>query len=277
MKAPRAGHTTDSDVAGPFSTPTKGGNRYLSTLVDRDTKKIDGKMVASQGEFFDHYTEFVKMAEAHFGKPNIFSILHSDSATYYKDSARLRQFCAKKGIRQTFSPPYTQALNAIAERCIRTIVEMARTSLNASGLQIVYYGEALMYAMVGHRKSYGREESTATQYTRSSNPLGAQRGYSIYDNPAESSTRSQNYRSASTTTRTRTRTDSYRFRKAEYQKVHTSHSTSTIFPWPRRIRRQDPTTGLLNTQSTHTTTIPHSRNTSDQPETGRHQPKPSGT
>ena len=79
MKAPRAGHTTDSDVAGPFSTPTKGGNRYLSTLVDRDTKKIDGKMVASQGEFFDHYTEFVKMAEAHFGKPNIFSILHSDS------------------------------------------------------------------------------------------------------------------------------------------------------------------------------------------------------
>lgn len=147
MKAPRAGHTTDTDMAGPFSTPTKGGNRYLSTLVDRDTKKIDGKMVASQGEFFDHYTEFVKMAEAHFGKPNIFSILHSDSATYYKDSARLRQFCAKKGIRQTFSPPYTQALNAIAERCIRTIVEMARTSLNASGLQIVYYGEALMYAI----------------------------------------------------------------------------------------------------------------------------------
>ena len=87
------------------------------------------------------------MAEAHFGKSNIFSILHSDSATYYKDSARLRKFCSTKGIRQTFSPPYTQALNGVAERCIRTIVEMARTSLNASGLQIAYYGEALMYAI----------------------------------------------------------------------------------------------------------------------------------
>ena len=222
---------------------------------------------------------------------NLTSILHSDSATYYKDSARLRQFCAKKGIRQTFSPPYTQALNAIAERCIRTIVEMARTSLNASGLQIVYYGEALMYAItvlnnLPQKKNKGWTPEELWQGRKHSYPihtklkpfgcaawvLNLRQSRRKFDQKSELQI-CLNYNPDSHAYRL----DSYRFRKAEYQKVHTSHSTSTIFPWPRRIRRQDPTTGLLNTQSTHTTTIPHSRNTSDQPETGRHQPKPSGT
>ena len=148
MQAPRPGHTIDSDVAGRFPFKTKGGNQYASILVCRKSKKIDGKMVASPSEFFEHFSTFAKQTNADFGKDNVISILHSDSATYYKDSARLRQFCKAKGIRQTFSPPYTQALNSIAERCIRTIIEMARTSLLASGLYVVYYGEAIMYAIV---------------------------------------------------------------------------------------------------------------------------------
>jgi len=48
MQAPRPGHTIDSDIAGRFPFKTKGGNQYASILVCRKSKKIDGKMVASQ-------------------------------------------------------------------------------------------------------------------------------------------------------------------------------------------------------------------------------------
>jgi hypothetical protein len=176
MAAPRPGHTIDGDVAGRFPFKTKGGNQYASILLCRKSKKIDGMMVVSPSEFYDHFTTFVKQTNAHFGKDNVISILHSDSATYYKDSTRLRQFCSAKGIRQTFSPPYTQALNAIAERCIRTIIEMARTSLAASGLYVIYYGEAIMYAIVvlNHlpsKKNRGWTPEEVWQGRRSDHPV----------------------------------------------------------------------------------------------------------
>ncbi len=148
LHAPRPGHTIDTDVAGPFPTKTKGGNSYLSMLIDRTTSKIDGSMITTPTMYFEHVSTFIKYCQTHFGKMNFVAVIHSDSASYYKDSARMRRFCARNGIKQTFSPAYTQSLNGRAERTIRTVIEMARTSLNASGLALFFYGEAIMYAIV---------------------------------------------------------------------------------------------------------------------------------
>ena len=146
LEAPRPGHTIDADVCS-FPDKTKGGNSYLSVLIDRVSSRIDARLIRTPSDFFDHYTSFVKYCESHFGKTNIISVLHSDSAAYYLDSRRLADFNRARGIRQTFSPPYTQSLNGRAERTFRSIIEMARTCLNASGLGRVFYGEAIMFAV----------------------------------------------------------------------------------------------------------------------------------
>jgi transposase InsO family protein len=148
LEASRVGHTIHADTAGRFPQPTKGGKSYFSLLVDGYSNRLDLWLITTQGEYYDHFTTFVKRCEAHFGRTNIISVIHSDSASYYKDSERMRSFTARKGIRQSFSPAYTQSLNGKAERNIRTIVEMARTCLNASGLPRQFYGEAIMYAVM---------------------------------------------------------------------------------------------------------------------------------
>ena len=113
LEAPRPGHTIDADVCS-FPDKTKGGNSYLSVLIDRVSSRIDARLIRTPSDFFDHYTSFVKYCESHFGKTNIISVLHSDSAAYYLDSRRLADFNRARGIRQTFSPPYTQSLNGRA-------------------------------------------------------------------------------------------------------------------------------------------------------------------
>jgi hypothetical protein len=147
LDAPRAGYMIHADTAGPFPQQTKGGNRYFSLLVDGFSNRMDLQLINTPGEFYDHFKAFVHQCESHFGRTNVISVIHSDSATYYKDSDRMRSFTASKGIRQSFSPAYTQSLNGKAERNIRTIIEMARTCLNASGLPRQFYGEAIMYAV----------------------------------------------------------------------------------------------------------------------------------
>ena len=74
------------------------------------------------------------------------SRLHTDGASYFR-SEQLRIFCSRLGIVQTSSPPHTPSLNGVAERTIRTVVEMGRTMLAASGLPRNMYGEAFMHSI----------------------------------------------------------------------------------------------------------------------------------
>jgi len=88
LDAPRPGHTIDADVCS-FPDRAKGGNSYLSLLIDRVSSRIDARLIKTPSNFFDHFTSFVKYCESNFGKANIISVLHSDSAAYYLDSKRL--------------------------------------------------------------------------------------------------------------------------------------------------------------------------------------------
>lgn len=71
----------------------------------------------------------------------------ADGGTYFGKSIVLQEFGRKKGIVQLFSPPYTQSLNGVAERTMRTVVETARTMLCHSGMPCNMYGEAMLYAV----------------------------------------------------------------------------------------------------------------------------------
>jgi len=103
--------------------------------------------LTSSPVFYQTFSDFVARIEAQFGRTGVIAQIHSDSATYYEKNQALQEICRKKGIQQLFSPPYTQELNGIAERTIRTVLEMTRAMMLQAGVPKSLFGEAMQYAV----------------------------------------------------------------------------------------------------------------------------------
>ncbi len=117
----------------------------MLVLVDSFSRRIFTYMLSSPAEFFEKFRDLVHHCEAHFGKDKVVARFHSDGGTYFT-SIRLGEFCRTKGIVQSSSAPYTQALNGMAEITIRTLTEMVRSMLVQSKAPRRLMGEAFIYA-----------------------------------------------------------------------------------------------------------------------------------
>jgi transposase InsO family protein len=147
-RAPRPGYMLHSDNCGPFSVSTRGnGYRWFNLLIDDHSGKIWLKLMTHQPQFMEHLRDTVKEIETEKSSLRVIARFHADCGTYFEKSHELREFCAKQGIRRSYIPPYTPAMNAVAERAIRTICEMARAMLIQSHLPGSFWGEAVTYAV----------------------------------------------------------------------------------------------------------------------------------
>jgi hypothetical protein len=90
-------------------------------------------------------TKFVARIEAEIGHANCISWLLSDNGAVYK-AQNMVAFCASKGIQQRFSAPYGQWMNHSAERNMRTIGEMAITTMIHANLPKRAWGWAVLLA-----------------------------------------------------------------------------------------------------------------------------------
>ena len=162
-EAPRPGYLFHTDVKGPFSSPTKAGHSYLLVLIDDYSRMIFAEMLRTPSEFYEFFKRFCKRMEAEFGREGVVAQILSDGGRYYEKSAALQAFCRQKGIVQLFSPPYTQSLNGVAERTIRTVVEMGRTMLLHAGTPTYLYGYALTYAVYVLNRLPHRARAEATR------------------------------------------------------------------------------------------------------------------
>ena len=144
--APRPAYLFHMDVAGPFRSTTRGGNRYILVLVDDYSRRPFVFLLKTTSEVSSVLQDFVKQIENEFGRKNVVAQLLADGASYFEKSTVLRDYCRKKGIYQLFSPPYTPSLNGVAERMIGTIVTMVRTMLVHAGAPKFLWGEATAYA-----------------------------------------------------------------------------------------------------------------------------------
>jgi histone deacetylase 1/2 len=145
LTADRQAQVFSADIEGPFPIPSLGGSRYVLVIVDSFSRRIFTYMLSSPAEFFEKFRDLVHHCEAHFGKDKVVARFHSDGGTYFT-SIRLGEFCRTKGIVQSSSAPYTQALNGMAERTIRTLTEMVRSMLVQSKAPRRLMGEAFIYA-----------------------------------------------------------------------------------------------------------------------------------
>lgn len=144
-RATRKAQGFHSDFRGPFSTETPSGAKYLLTITDDYSRRIFAFLCKSQSEWLDIWTRFVLRVEAEIGHPNCISWLLSDNGSVYRSGA-MNTFCANKGIQQKFSSPYGQWMNGVAERNMRTIGEMAVTTIIHANMSAKTWGWAMLLA-----------------------------------------------------------------------------------------------------------------------------------
>eukprot|EP00965_Chrysotila_dentata_P076499 2526045-Pleurochrysis_carterae.AAC.1 len=80
-------------------------------------------------------------------RPNhVIGTLHSDNAGEFL-SRECSEFLASRGVHNTTCPPHVHQLNGVAERAIRSIMELTRASLTSSGAPIGFGDYAVTHAV----------------------------------------------------------------------------------------------------------------------------------
>jgi Reverse transcriptase (RNA-dependent DNA polymerase) len=113
--------------------------------MDDCSRRVFGFLCKSTDEWLDIWKQFVVMIEAEIGRPNCISWILSDNGSVYSSYA-MAAFCAEKGIQQRFSAPYSQWMNGTVERNMRTVGEMAVTTIIHANLPKRAWGWATLQA-----------------------------------------------------------------------------------------------------------------------------------
>ena len=163
LPAPRPGYLLHSDCAGPFPVSTRSGNRYFKVLVDDSSRRVFVALLKSLSEAFDVFKAEVLAMETEFGHDKVVAQFHADGATYFEKSSLMIAYLIKKGITALYSPPNTPELNGVAERTIRTLMEMALCMLRHAGAPNFLWGEAVLYATFILNRLPFRNGATATR------------------------------------------------------------------------------------------------------------------
>jgi len=89
--------------------------------------------------------------------------LHTDNAGEFT-SREFTEFLDESLITATACPPHVHALNGVAERAIRTIMELTRATIHASGAPIGFWDYAVDHAVDILNRTTCPPESTQTSY-----------------------------------------------------------------------------------------------------------------
>ncbi|KAE8886390.1 hypothetical protein PF003_g29666 [Phytophthora fragariae] len=123
-----------------MSPQDRNGNRYLINFVNHSSNYLRVLMAKNKVEAtkkFEHFLVFLRSSTT------AASVLRTDGGGEYKN---VEDFCQATGVRRQVSEANNQTLNGKADRMHRTILNMARCMLFASGLPLKFWGHAVEYA-----------------------------------------------------------------------------------------------------------------------------------
>jgi len=129
-----------ADLCGPMRITSRGGKRYMLVIVDNYSRFTWTLFLASKDESFDKFPVFLKKAEKWVGHSLVCLRLHNGKE--FENSSFI-DYCNEHGIDHNFSAPRIPQQNKVIERKNRTLEEMTRTMLIASGLPRNFWLEAL--------------------------------------------------------------------------------------------------------------------------------------
>ncbi len=129
---------------GPSSVATKNGYRYFITFTDDATHYTVTYPLKLKADALDTYKSFESWALTQQLCPAI-HVLHSDHSGEYL-SAAFDKHLQSTGTARRLTIHDSPALNGVAERLNRTLVERIRAFTHSSGMPRFLWGEALKHA-----------------------------------------------------------------------------------------------------------------------------------
>ena len=142
-----------SDVCGPITPKSNGGNRYYLTFVDDFSRKSWVYLMREKKEVFRYFKLWKAMTERQTGKK--INIFRTDRGGEYL-SNEFKKFLEEDGVVHQVSMAGTPQQNGVAERMNRTLQEKARSTLQSAGLRDRFWGEAIMTACYLRNRSPSR-------------------------------------------------------------------------------------------------------------------------
>ena len=127
-----------TDVMGPFRVESLSGFRFCIVFADQYTKFDFVGLLKAKSEGLASPKKFVLSV----GTPKK---LRQDNAKEFLFK-QFKRYCLDAGILQEKTIPETQQQNGLAERCNKTLLEMARCLLIDSGLPKMMWGAAILHA-----------------------------------------------------------------------------------------------------------------------------------
>ena len=127
-----------TDVMGSFIVESLSGFRFCIVFADQYTKFVFVDLLKAKSEALASLKKFVLSV----GMPKK---LRQDNAKEFI-SEQFKTYCLDAGILQEKTTPETPQQNGLAERCNRTLLEMARCLVIDSGLPKMMWGAAILHA-----------------------------------------------------------------------------------------------------------------------------------
>jgi hypothetical protein len=121
---------------------TIGGCKYITVIMDVHTKHVIIALHEKKSHIASYLIKLIKRYQTQF--ECILKFFHSDNGTEVCNDI-MRDFFDHQGTSHTTSTVYTPEHNAIAERKIRTIVEMMKSIMNQCRAYPGLYGEAAKF------------------------------------------------------------------------------------------------------------------------------------
>ena len=120
-----------TDVCGSMSVEYFGGSRYFLLFIDDYSPMSWVFILKHKSETFENFKKFKAFMEKQSGCS--IKTLQSDRGGEF-NSNEFNIFCEENGIHRELTTPYTLEQNGVAEQKNRTVVEMARSMMVASGV-----------------------------------------------------------------------------------------------------------------------------------------------
>lgn len=132
-----------ADVCGPMQNESHGGKRYFLLFVDDLTRMCWIHLLRNKFEVFGCFKKFIALVERQTDLK--VKVLRTDRGGEFL-SKDFTMFCDGLEIKHELTAPYTPQQNGVAERISRTLVEKARSTMNAMNLPVDFWAEAAVTA-----------------------------------------------------------------------------------------------------------------------------------
>ena len=136
----KVGELIHADVCGPMEETSIGGSRYFLLLKDDYSNYRTTYFMSHKSETEEKIRHFLKFAET--TTESKIRTLRTDNGKEFVNT-RVKRLLEEKGIFHETTVPYSPEQTGKAERDMRTIVEAARTIMQAKGLNKDLWAEAV--------------------------------------------------------------------------------------------------------------------------------------